>query len=173
MTAQIVPLAAMTHDLPTPGRALAVSEDGDAELIVLHDEETEDLVHNACDALVLLLCDSDADAEGVPACVDFRRARDLLAWEVSRARGGAVHLTSVYLYLAQVARPASAERIVCALEERLRLLGVAAHAPDGVTREAARARRTRAPRRTTRLPRRSRRPMGTRSVGLLFALFGV
>jgi len=170
MYATIVPLAEMTPATAATARALCLSEDGDATLIVLHNDETTQMVEAAGDALVVLLCRD----EHLSCAVDFRRARELLGHEVERAGGGLVHLTSLYLYLAQLTNNVRAHQLVARLEERLDFVGINARLPDGVRRSEAQERRTRATRAASgmKVRARSRRATGTRSVGLMFALFG-
>lgn len=172
MTATIVPLAEMTPATPDTNRALALSltEDGDATLIVLHDDETTRMVDAAGDALVVLLCGDDH----LSCAIDFRRARELIAYEVERARGSVVHLTSLYLYIAQLTNNEGARRLVAKLEDSLGRLGMTARLPDGVQRSEARERRIRATHAADglRVKPRSKRAVGTRTVSLMFALFG-
>jgi hypothetical protein len=162
MNATIVPLAEMTPALHTVRGVELTAAPG--ELVVLHGDAARKLVDRAGDALVMAIAGDDE----LCGAIDFRRARALIAHEVRGARGGPVHLASVYVYLTQLVSEARARGIVEQVAEVLRGLGARPEVPQSAKRNAMRARR-----RAHRPAPRSRRARGTRSVSLLTAIFGL
>lgn len=136
--------------------AVAAPDGDDAELmrlLVRGSDDDQARLRAIGDALTLAIAKSDRLLQRV----DLKRARALLEREVRIARGGAVHLMPVYLYLAgQTELGGAAAVAILDTADAMRRQGTIPVVPECVRRRDALARRPAIAQPTRRRPRSTR-----------------